>query len=171
MTVPHTTDLRIEAWVPNRAGCIRQAMLSTVESLLDTSSAHPQRTYRRRLTGDKRRRLLVAALEEVIYSLDTADEAPVDLTLTVTDGSVDVDFTMVDASTLPQVGAVPKALSLNELRFSHGQEHPTNGTHPRRNERRLVIRDARSPCLTRLDGARAYRPRRPSRPSRGRSAR
>ncbi|MDR3656372.1 MAG: archease [Mycobacterium sp.] len=56
LTVPHTADLRIEAWAPNRDGCIRQAMLSTVESLLDTSSAHPQRTCRRRLTGDKPRR-------------------------------------------------------------------------------------------------------------------
>ena len=97
-------------------------MLGTVESLLDTSSSHPQRTCQRRLTGDSDDDLLVAALEEVIYLLDTAGEAPVDLTLTVTDGGVDVDFAMVDASTLTQVGAVPKALSLNELRFSHGQE-------------------------------------------------
>ena len=44
--------------------------------------------------------LLVAVLEEGIYSLDTAGEAQVDLTLTGTDGGVDVDFTMVDASTL-----------------------------------------------------------------------
>ncbi|HKI42920.1 MAG TPA: hypothetical protein VKA66_21670, partial [Mycobacterium sp.] len=27
LTVPHTADLRIEAWAPNRDGCIRQAML------------------------------------------------------------------------------------------------------------------------------------------------
>ena len=67
-------------------------MLSTVESLLDTSSAHPQRTYRRRLTGDSDDDLLVAALEEVIYLLDTAGLAPSIFTLTVTDGGVDVDF-------------------------------------------------------------------------------
>ena len=97
-------------------------MLGTVESLLDTSSSHPQRTYRRRLTGDSDDDLLVAALEEVIYLLDTAGVARSIFTLTVTDGGVDVDFAMVDASTLPQVGAVPKAISLNELRFSHGQE-------------------------------------------------
>jgi SHS2 domain-containing protein len=44
VTVPHTADLRIEAWAPTRDGGIRQAMLSTVESFLDTSSVHPQRT-------------------------------------------------------------------------------------------------------------------------------
>ena len=52
--------------------------------------------------------LLIAVLEEAIYSPDTAGEAQVDLTLTGTDGGVDVDFTMVDASTLTQVGAVPR---------------------------------------------------------------
>src|SRR5271167_445948 len=121
-TVPHTADLRIEAWAPTRDGCIRQAVLGAVESFLDTSSAHPRRTRLRRLTADRDDDLLVAVLEEVIYLLDTAGEAPVDLNLTGADGDVDVDFAMVDASTLPQVGAVPKAVSLNELRFAHGQE-------------------------------------------------
>jgi len=97
-------------------------MLGTVESFLDTSSARRQRTCRRRLAGDSDDDLLVAVLKEAIYLLDTAAEAPVDLTLTGTDGGVDVDFAMVDASTLAQVGAVPKAVSFNELRFSHGQE-------------------------------------------------
>lgn len=30
-SVPHTADLRIEAWAPTRDGCIRQAVLGTVE--------------------------------------------------------------------------------------------------------------------------------------------
>ena len=64
-TVPHTADLRIEAWAPTRDGCIRHAMLGTLESFLDTSPAHPQRTCRRRLTGDNAD-LLIAVLEEVI---------------------------------------------------------------------------------------------------------
>lgn len=117
-TVPHTADLRIEAWAPTREGCIRQAVLGAVESFLDTSSAHPDRARLRRLTADRDDDLLVAVLEEVIYFLDAVGEAPVDLDLTRVNGALDVDFTMVDAGTLPQVGAVPKAVSLNELRFS-----------------------------------------------------
>lgn len=39
-SVPHTADLRIEAWAPTRDGCIRQAVLGTVESFLDLESAH-----------------------------------------------------------------------------------------------------------------------------------
>lgn len=100
-------------------------MLGVVGSFLDTAGARPQRTRRRRLTGDRDDDLLVAVLDEMIYLLDTESEAPVDLALRSADGAVDVSFAMVDASTLPQIGAVPKAVSLNELRFSHGR----NGWH------------------------------------------
>jgi SHS2 domain-containing protein len=123
-TVPHTADLRIEAWAPTRGGCIRQAVLAVVESFIDLESAHPDRTRVRRVTADRDDDLLVAVLEEVIYLLDTAGEATVDLELQdltdVGDG-VDVTFAMADASTLLQGGAVPKAVSLNELQFSHNR--------------------------------------------------
>ncbi|MGE5697246.1 MAG: archease [Candidatus Sericytochromatia bacterium] len=121
-SVPHTADLRIEAWAPTRDGCVRQAVLGAVESFLDTSGVRSQRIRRRRLTGDRDDDLLVAVLDEVIYLLDTEGQAPVDLETERTDGGVDVAFAMVDASTLPQVGAVPKAVSLNELHFSQDRE-------------------------------------------------
>jgi SHS2 domain-containing protein len=119
-SVPHTADLRIEAWAPTREGAIRQAVLGTVASFLDTSSARPNHTLQRRLTADRDDDLLVGVLDEVIYVLDTAGEAPVDLDLNRTDGGIDVTFSMADASTLPQIGAVPKAVSLNELHFAQG---------------------------------------------------
>ncbi|MGO8966727.1 MAG: archease [Mycobacterium sp.] len=118
--MPHTADLRIEVWSPSREGCIGEAVLGTVESFLDTSLARAQRIRQCRLTGDRDDDLLLAVLEEVIYVLDTAGEAPVDVELEAIPGGVDVKFAMVDASTLPQVGAVPKALSFNELHLSHG---------------------------------------------------
>ncbi|MCV7260847.1 archease [Mycobacterium shimoidei] len=119
-SVPHTADLRIEAWAPTRDGCIKQAVLGAVESFVDTAVAGPTHTRRSRLTQERDDDLLVAVLEEVIYLLDVEGEAPVDLTLRDTGNSVEVIFEMVDASTLPQVGAVPKAVSLNDLRLSHG---------------------------------------------------
>jgi SHS2 domain-containing protein len=117
--VPHTADLRIEAWAPSRDGCIRQAVLGTVDSFLDISSARPHRSLSRRLTAGSDDDLLVAVLEEVIFLLDTVGEAPVDLDLQGGGGVAEVNFAMVDARTLPQVGAVPKAVSLNDLRLSH----------------------------------------------------
>jgi protein archease len=117
-TVPHTADLRVEAWAPSREGCIVQAVLGTVEAFLDTSSAHPKRTRRCHLTAPRDEDLLVAVLDEVIYLLDTAGEAPIDLELQPTEGGVEVRFTMLDATTLPQVGAVPKAVSLHDLHLA-----------------------------------------------------
>jgi SHS2 domain-containing protein len=119
--VPHTADLRIEAWAPSRDGCIRQAVLGTVESFLDISSAGPRSSRSRRLTTGSDGDLLVAVLEEVIFLLDTAGEAPIDLDLKGGGSVAEVNFTMVDARTLPQVGAVPKAVSLNDLRFTHNE--------------------------------------------------
>ena len=120
-TVPHTADLRIEAWAPTRDGCIRQAVLGAVESFLDTSSARPQQTRLCRLTGDSDDDLLVAALEEVIYLLDSTGQAPVDVNLSEADGAADMTLAMVNASVVPQVGAVPKAVSLNDLDLSKGK--------------------------------------------------
>ncbi len=120
-TVPHTADLRIEAWAPTRNGCIRQAVRATVDSFLDLSSAHADHTRQRRLIADRDDDLLVAVLDEVIYWLDTAAEAPVDLELRDVDGGVEVTFEMTDAGPAAQVGAVPKAVSLNDLRFSRGR--------------------------------------------------
>ena len=120
-TVPHTADLRIEAWAPTRDGCIKEAVLGTIETFLDTSFAYPQRTRRCRLPEERDDDLLVAVLEEVIYLLDTVGEAPVDIELHDVDGGVDVHFAMVDASTLPQLGAIPKAVSLNDIRLSQGR--------------------------------------------------
>ncbi len=120
-TVPHTADLRIEAWAPTGDGCIRQAVLGTVASFLETSTAHPNHTRLRWLNADRDHDLLVGVLDEVIYLLDTTGETPVDLDMNGTDGGVDATFTMADASTLPHVGAVPKALSLNDLRLTRSR--------------------------------------------------
>lgn len=117
-SVPHTADLRIEAWSPTRDGCIKEAMLGTMESFLDIAMAYPKRTRRCRLIEERDDDLLVDVLEEVIYLLDTEGEAPVDIELHDLDGGVEVTFAMVDASTLPQLGAIPKAVSLNDICLS-----------------------------------------------------
>ena len=62
-TVPHTADLRIEAWARTRDGCIGRAVLGTVESVLDTSGVRPQRICCRP-TGDRDDDLLVRMLKD-----------------------------------------------------------------------------------------------------------
>lgn len=120
--VPHTADLRIEAWAPTREGCIAQAVRGTVESFLDTASAHPDHTRRVRLTAHSDEDLLVAVLDELVFFLDTDGEAPVDVEIVPVDDSVDVRFAMLDVESVPQVGAVPKAVSLHELALAAGPQ-------------------------------------------------
>jgi protein archease len=43
------------------------------------------------------------------------------MNLSQADSGVDITFAMMNASAVPQLGAVPKAVSLNELHLSHGK--------------------------------------------------
>jgi SHS2 domain-containing protein len=115
--VPHTADVRIEAWAPTREACIAEAVLGAVETFLDVAGAHPTTERSCELAEDTDEDLLVAVLEEVIYLLDTAGAVPVDVEVDAVDGGIDVRFAMVDATSVPQVGAVPKAVSWHDLRF------------------------------------------------------
>ncbi len=119
-SVPHTPDLRIQARVPTRDGYITQAVLGRVASFLDTSLARPNHTLVWGLTAERDDDLLVSVLDEVICLLDTAGEAPVDIELQGAD-PVSTPHSRWPMPALPQVSAVPKAVSLNDLRLSHGQ--------------------------------------------------
>ncbi|USC14771.1 MULTISPECIES: archease [Rhodococcus] len=121
-SVPHTADLRIEAWAPTRDECIAQAVRGAVASFADISSAGPGRVRKRPLTADGDEDLLVAVLDEVIYLLDTAGEIPIDVVVESGGGTAEARFSMVDAAAVPQIGAVPKAVSLHELRLDRGPE-------------------------------------------------
>jgi SHS2 domain-containing protein len=120
--VPHPADVRIEAWGPTREACIAEAVLGAVETFLDVSAAHPTTERSCELSDESDEDLLVAVLEEVIYLLDTANAVPVDVEVEPVDGGVDVRFAMVDAVSLPQVGAVPKAVSWHDLRLARGDQ-------------------------------------------------
>lgn len=116
-TLPHTADVQIEAWAPTRDECLRQAVLGSVEMFLDTTGAQPTGTHTFRVDADDEQ-LLVAVLEEIVYELDTTGKVPVQTTVTSHDTGCDLRFDTVEARTLPQVGAAPKAVSLHQLRFA-----------------------------------------------------
>ena len=118
-TVPHTADLRIEAWAPTRDGCIKEAVLGTIETFLDTSLAYPKRTRRCRLVEQRDEDLLFAVLEEVIYLLDTEGES-FDIDLNDLDGGVEVSPRWSTQPRCPRWG-IPKAVSFNDIRLSQGR--------------------------------------------------
>ncbi|MFJ9773182.1 archease [Kitasatospora sp. NPDC101157] len=119
-SVPHTADLRVEAWAPTAEGCIGELVHAVVGSFADLSGA--------RIVGERACTvlavsdpdLLAGVLEEVIYRMDADGELPAELALGPIQGldgarSVEVRFRMADTSTAALVGAVPKAVSLHGL--------------------------------------------------------
>ncbi|MBV9026582.1 MAG: archease [Streptomycetaceae bacterium] len=120
--IPHTADLRVEAWAPTREECLAQAVHGVVEAFADLSHAQTVRTYEIDLSGQRDEDLLVALLDEVVYRLDVADEIPLDVELTPLPDGLRAVFRMADAPSLPVTGAAPKAVTLHGLAFAHGAD-------------------------------------------------
>ncbi|MFH9352270.1 archease [Kitasatospora sp. NPDC017646] len=123
----HTADLRVEAWAPTAEGCVREAVRAVVEGFADTSGARPAGERVCAVTADSDEDLLVSVLEEVIYRMDVDGEIPLDTeveTVRAAGGgrAVSVRFTMAEADTAEQIGAVPKAVSLHRLHLTGGRE-------------------------------------------------
>jgi SHS2 domain-containing protein len=68
--VPHTADLRIEAWGPTREQCLGEAALGMVESFADLAGVRASAVRQVRLAEASDDELLAALLEEVVFRLD-----------------------------------------------------------------------------------------------------
>jgi protein archease len=115
-SVPHTADLRIEAWGPTREDCIAEAVRGLVESFAQVSAAGSQRAGERHLTADSDADLLAAAVDEVIYCVDAEGQIPAEVVVSRTaDGGIDLTMRTVMASAAELVGAAPKAAAMSGL--------------------------------------------------------
>jgi protein archease len=124
-SVPHTADLRIEAWAATREECVAEAVRGLLESFADTGSASRHRVrehlVERHLTGETDADLVATAIEEVIYGLDADGEVPVTVSARRSDdGGIDLALQMTSLDQVEITGAAPKAASLSDLRC--GQE-------------------------------------------------
>ncbi|MGW3497316.1 archease [Streptomyces sp. NPDC001020] len=120
--VPHTADLRVEAWAPTREECLQQVVRAVCESFLDLTGAVGVRRRDVLVRGDTDEDVLMALLEEILYWLDAQGEIPVEMEpVPVADG-LRVSLHMAETDSLPLTGAVPKAVTLHELDFRPGPE-------------------------------------------------
>lgn len=120
--LPHTADIRVEAWAPTREACIAEAARAVVESFADLGSARSGEVRRRTLVARTDEDLLVATLDELIFLLDTTGEIPVDLELHPTSDGAEAVFAMALPGDVAQVGSVPKGVSLNDLHLAEAPE-------------------------------------------------
>ena len=116
-TVPHTADLRIEAWAPTRAECLAEAVRGLVDSFAVVAGLPPSGRASRHMTARLDEDLLVAVIDEVLYRLDADGQIPVSVDVRrAPDGGVIVVFALVPVAEAEITGAVPKAASLHDLR-------------------------------------------------------
>ncbi|MER7466748.1 archease [Streptomyces sp. NPDC097981] len=120
--IPHTADLRVEAWAPTREECLTQAVRGVCESFLDLAGAAGAHRREIVVQADREEDLLVGLLEEVVYWLDIEGEVPVDVELIPVDGGVRGVLRMADAGSLPVTGAAPKAVTLHGLALTRGPD-------------------------------------------------
>lgn len=116
--VPHTADVRIEAWGVSREQCLGEAVLGMVECFADLSEARARAVRQVRLAEGNDDDLLAALLEEIVFRLEVRGEVPVDAEAETADGWLDVRLAVTDVNAVPVIGAVPKAVSWNELHLT-----------------------------------------------------
>jgi SHS2 domain-containing protein len=117
-TVPHTADLRIEAWGESCADCVAAALRGLVSSFADVSRAKPTRSFERQVDADSPADVLAEAADEIIYILDTYGEIPVSVQVReALPGAAHmiVILGLAGAEGVEFTGAIPKAVSLHGL--------------------------------------------------------
>jgi SHS2 domain-containing protein len=120
--LPHTADLRLEAWGPTRESCLAEAVRGLAEAFVDPASATPTAAVPVAVDAAPGTDLLVALLEEVIFAVDVLGVVPLRAHLAVgTDGrSVTGTFDVAPLADLARTGSAPKAITRHRLRFGPG---------------------------------------------------
>ena len=115
-TVPHTADLRIEAWADSRDECVAEALRGLIASFADISDMRPARVLERPITASSDADLLASAADEMIYLLDVEGEIPVSVQVRPASGGIVVVLALARVEVVEITGAVPKAVSFHGLR-------------------------------------------------------
>jgi SHS2 domain-containing protein len=118
--LPHTADVIVEAWAPDREGCLREAVHGLVAVFADVGRVTPTGRLPVTLPADGDGEPLMSLLEEVLYLLDIEDVVPVDAEVDATQGALHVVFLVAPVEAVEQQGALPKAIAHHGLSF--GQE-------------------------------------------------
>jgi len=119
--LPHTADVRFEAWAPTREACLAEAVRALANIVVDTTTAPPPTASMPvRLPATTDIDLLVSLLEEVIYDVDVLGVLTLDAHLAVAPdgGAVTGHLRTAPLAALPQTGCAPKAITRHDLLFA-----------------------------------------------------
>jgi len=121
-SVPHTADLRLEAWAPTRERCLAEAVRALVDSFIEHPLPQPASVAEWDLPVGHDENLLVELLEEVIYRMDVCGRVPVATDVAATATGLRIRFDMADLQQAVPCGPVPKAVSLHRIRLAPGPD-------------------------------------------------
>lgn len=113
--LPHTADVRIEAWGPDFAACVAEAVLALVGVFADTAGAPGGTPTTVRFEGEVDDEVLLEALNEVIYRLDVDGAVPVGVHLAGDGRRLEGEFDMVPLDRVEAIGPEPKAIARSDL--------------------------------------------------------
>jgi len=114
--LPHTADVILEAWGPDFASCCEEAVAALADVYVDAGWADAVEQRKVHVAAGSEESLLLEVLEEVIFTLDTADAVPVRAEVRVADDAgLDVVLSLAERRTVSPTGSVPKAVSRSEL--------------------------------------------------------
>jgi len=117
-TLPHTADVIVEAWGPDRAACLEELVLGTVATFAAVPPEGGSTRTSRPVIVDAPldEELVVQLLDEVLYLVEVRGVVPVGVDLDdAEDGSVAGFLEVVPVAHVEQVGALPKGCSRSGL--------------------------------------------------------
>ncbi len=114
--LPHAADCLLEAWGPDRATCLTQALLALVDTFAEVHDSVTTEVLPLATPASGAEDALVSLLEEVIYLVDALGVVPIRFHLAeAEDGGLAGDMEVVPASRVDLVGPVPKGVSYHAL--------------------------------------------------------
>jgi SHS2 domain-containing protein len=111
-TVEHTADVIVEAWGPDRAACLEEAVAGLADTYLETHPPH-RASVPVDLAAENDEAALLSLLDEVIFLLDTSPDIPVGVSI----GAEGARVLLADRTLVVGTGSVPKAVSRHHLRL------------------------------------------------------
>lgn len=121
-SLPHTADIRIQAWAPTEHECLAEAVAALVNAFADTSGATAQHVLHAELTADTAEDALVAVLDEVIYLLDTQGVIPLHADVEPGASGPRLRMSVAPAREVDLTGAAPKAVTLHNLQMARTEQ-------------------------------------------------
>jgi SHS2 domain-containing protein len=115
-SLPHTADVILEAWGPDLAACCEEAVAALAAVYVEPTSAPEVARAHLHIRPADAESCVLAALEEVIFTLDTASAVPIAAEVRrAADGGLDMALVLADRETVEPTGSVPKAISRSGL--------------------------------------------------------